>query len=261
MAKQPAQVKLVWNEPVDLGPGSIRLLDATGGLIKTREGRAIAGGDRTAAVMALPPGLKHGTYVVAWRVSSADSHPVSGAFSFSVGEPSALVTAGEPGSSGALVRVRRRRSPAGSSFLGFALAVGGACVLFLLWPEGPASRRGRRFLQAGIGLLMGGTVVVLLLQGPYASSGSLLEAFKPSLLSFSISTHFGQALIARLLLGLAFAGLVGADAARGDEPGAAVERGRVRGRDAVHLDADRPLAHRRADVARRARGDACTCWR
>ena len=46
------------------------------------------GGDRTTAAVKLPAGLKDGTYVVAWRVTSADSHPVSGAFSFSIGQPS-----------------------------------------------------------------------------------------------------------------------------------------------------------------------------
>jgi copper transport protein len=78
-------------------------------------------------------------------------------------------------------------------------------VLLLLWPEGSASARGRRVLQIGIGALMGGTVAVLLLQGPYATGGSLLEAFSPSLLKFSLSTQFGQALLLRLAFGLGFA--------------------------------------------------------
>ena len=47
-------------------------------------------------------------------------------------------------------------------------------MLLLLWPEGAASVRGRRFLQVGLGALMAGTVALLLLQGPYTTGGSLL---------------------------------------------------------------------------------------
>jgi len=224
VAKQPADVKLFWDEAVDLGPGSVRLLSATGGEIKTGAATHI-GGDRATAVLKLPAGLDQGTYVVAWRVTSSDSHPVSGAFSFSVGQASSLVTAGAPGSSSAIVKAVDGIAR-GLSFVGFALAVGGACVLLLLWPEGSGSMRGRRFLQVGVGSLMVGTVALLLLQGPYTTGGSLLDAFKPSLLSFSLSTAFGKALGVRIVLTLAFAALVAeALSRRGENQGPAPAAG------------------------------------
>src|ERR1044072_8192672 len=96
VAKQPGEVTIRWSEPVDLGPDSVRLLDATGKTVDTPKATHI-GGDRATAVLKLPPTLEQGTYVVSWRITSADSHPVSGAFSFSIGQPSALVTAGAPG--------------------------------------------------------------------------------------------------------------------------------------------------------------------
>jgi copper transport protein len=204
---QPAEVTLRWSEAIDLGPGSVRLLDATGELLKTEKAHH-QGGDRTTAAMALPKGLARGTYVVAWRVTSADSHPVSGAFSFSVGARSSLVTAGEPGSSGGAVKLADGIFRA-VAFIGFALTVGGAFVLLLLWPEGRSNARGRRFLAVGLGALMLGTVALLLLQGPYTTGGSLFGAFKPALLSFSLSTRFGQGLIARIVLTLVLTWLVG----------------------------------------------------
>ena len=91
VAKQPAEVTIRWSEPVDLGPDSVKLLDAGGRTLDTPKAARIRG-DRTTAVVKLPAGLKEGTYVVAWRVTSADSHPVSGAFSFSIG---AAVGAGD----------------------------------------------------------------------------------------------------------------------------------------------------------------------
>ena len=199
----PKVVTMRFSEAVDLGPNSLRLLDATGSQIDAGKPAHIAG-DRSTAQLAMPSGLKNGTYVVAWRVTSSDSHPVSGAFSFSIGAPSSLVTAAEPGRTGAAVRFADGIAR-GIAFAGFALAVGGAFVLLVLWPEGPASRRGRRLEQVGLGALMFGTVAVLLLQGPYATGGSLLDAFKPSLLKFSLSTQFGQALLLRIALTLGFA--------------------------------------------------------
>lgn len=199
VAGAPPTVQLRWSEAVDLGPDSVRLLDATGGELDTPKATHV-GGDRATAELRLPAGLKDGTYVVSWRVTSADSHPVAGAFSFSIGEPSAVVATAEPGTASAVVKVADGIAR-GVAFLGFALAVGGAAVLLLLGGD----CRGARWVAAGAALLGGATVVLLLLQGPYATGGSLLD---PSLLWFSIKTRFGEALIARLLLTAAFVALV-----------------------------------------------------
>ncbi|HET6548858.1 MAG TPA: copper resistance protein CopC [Solirubrobacter sp.] len=200
----PATVTMHFSEPVQLGPGAIQLLNAAGDELKTAKPRA-QGAD---VALTLPRGLTDGTYVVAWRVTSADSHPVSGAFSFSVGDASPAVLV-QPGERQASEAVKLADGIArGVAFAGFALAVGGACVLLLLWPEGRASARGRRVVAVGLSALLAGSLALLLLQGPYAGGGGLLDALKPSLLSFSVSTPFGQALLVRIALALAFAVLV-----------------------------------------------------
>lgn len=197
----PRTVQIRWSEAVDLGPDSVRLLDATGGVIDTPKPTRAAG-DAATAVLRLPAGLRDGTYVVAWRVTSADSHPVSGAFSFSVGAPSAVVVSTEPGTASPAVKVADGIAR-GLAFAGFALALGGAAVLLLLGGD----RRGARWVWVGAAVLAAATLVLLLLQGPYATGGSLLD---PSLLWFSLKTRFGEALIARLVLTAAFAALVAA---------------------------------------------------
>jgi copper transport protein len=202
VAKPPREVTLRWSEPVDLGPDSVRLLDAGGKTLDTPK-PAHVGGDRTTAVLKLPAALEDGTYVVTWRVTSADSHPVSGAFSFSIGQPSALVTAGAPGASSGIVKAVDGVAR-GLSFLGFALAVGGAFVLL----SGAQSARARQFLAVSVGALMLGSVALLLMQGPYTTSGGVLDAFKPSLLRFSLSTDFGLALLARIVLTIVFTWLL-----------------------------------------------------
>jgi len=201
----PRAVTMRWSEAVDLGDHAVTLLDARGKEIKTSRPRHGPGGAST-AVLDLPPGLKDGTYVISWRVVSSDSHPVTGAFSFSIGSPSTVLFAAG-GSSSATVRFIDAVGR-GVAFLGLALSIGGAFLLLVLWPEGRASARGRRVLWTGVGALLGGSLLVLLLQGPYASGGSLGGVFDPSLWSFSLSTRFGHALVVRIALGIVFAVLV-----------------------------------------------------
>jgi copper transport protein len=199
LATQPREVTLKWSEAVDLGDQSIRLLDDTGEEIETASAQHGPGGPST-AVLELPPGLPDGTYVVAWRVVSTDSHPVSGAFTFSIGAPSQVLFEAD-GSSNPTVRTIDAFAR-GLTFFGLALALGGAVVVFALWPSDAAPRPARKLVWAGVGLLLAGSVVVLLMQGPYASGGSITDAF--STLSFSLGTRFGHALVARIVLASVF---------------------------------------------------------
>jgi copper transport protein len=199
LTTQPRDVSLEFSEGVDLGEHAIRLLDGSGEEIETAAAKHGPGGPST-AVLALPPKLAEGTYVVAWRVVSSDSHPVSGAFSFSIGSPSQVVFE-SGGSSSATVRAIDALGR-GIAFLGLALALGGALVVFALGSGGPANARGRTVVFSGVGVLLAGSVMVLLMQGPYASGGPVTDAF--SSLSFSLGTRFGHAIVARLLLAVAF---------------------------------------------------------
>ena len=145
--RAPREARLVFNEPVDFSARAIQLLDAGGRPIATRPPRHAAGGPNV-ALLPLPRDLAHGTYVVAWRVVSSDSHPVSGGFSFSVGAPSAAVVAHAPRTSRAVVVL----DAAGRwlAFAGLALALGGSFFVLALWPEGRRSRRARQLLWTGI---------------------------------------------------------------------------------------------------------------
>src|ERR1700754_536078 len=174
---QPRAVTLKWSEAVDLGEHSVRLLDGSGQEVKTAPAKHGPGGPST-AVLELPPGLANGTYVIAWRVVSSDSHPVSGAFSFSIGAPSQVVFE-QGGASSATVRTIDAFAR-GLAFLGLALALGGAVVVFGMWPGAPA--KARQLVWGGVGVLLVASLVVLLMQGPYASGGPLTDAF--SSLSF-----------------------------------------------------------------------------
>ncbi len=82
LAQPPAEVVLVFDEPVRSVSEGFRLYDRAGSAV-VLSSRVT---DRTATA-ALPGGLHEGSYVLSWRVVSSDSHPVNGALTFVVGRP------------------------------------------------------------------------------------------------------------------------------------------------------------------------------
>lgn len=79
----PAGGSISFNEPVTLIEDGLRLFDAHGGV------QALNGGPTGQIISFRFPGdLADGSYVISWRVISADSHPVSGTVTFAIGAPS-----------------------------------------------------------------------------------------------------------------------------------------------------------------------------
>jgi copper transport protein len=78
----PPALTLTFNEPVS--PVALRLVQPNGEVVELE--RAEAKG--ATIVVAPPAGLSRGTHLLSWRVISADGHPVGGALTFSVGQPS-----------------------------------------------------------------------------------------------------------------------------------------------------------------------------
>jgi copper transport protein len=85
--ESPAAIVLTFSQRVDAADDAIRLLDAEGNAIETGAPRQDLG-DNTIAVDV--DGALDGSYVVSWQAVSADSHPISGAFTFAVGARSEL---------------------------------------------------------------------------------------------------------------------------------------------------------------------------
>jgi copper transport protein len=83
VAQPPATIKLIFNEPVS--PLVLRLVGPGGATVDLTD---VAAADQ-ALTIHIPSPLARGTHLVSWRVISADGHPVGGAITFSVIEPSA----------------------------------------------------------------------------------------------------------------------------------------------------------------------------
>jgi copper transport protein len=78
LSAPPAAIVLTFSETIE--PVAVRLIDGKGAAVTSAS--AAAG-----ATLRLTPAapLARGTYIVSWRVISADAHPVAGAFQFAVG--------------------------------------------------------------------------------------------------------------------------------------------------------------------------------
>jgi len=201
----PAEIVLRFSERVLPVRDGIRLLDGAGSVRPTGPARIDVTGREV--IVPVSAGLTTGTYTVSWRVVSADSHPIHGAFAFGVGDirvtplpdSGAQVTA-DPGLTKVYWLLRWL------SFAGLALLYGGVLFLFACWPAGWAQRRTRRILLAGWVTSAVSAVAVLLVQGPYATGGTLSSLADMQLLDDTLATDFGRSVAARLLL-LAFAGV------------------------------------------------------
>ncbi|MGV9265446.1 FixH family protein [Kitasatospora sp. NPDC003701] len=201
VATAPQTVTLTFSEAVSLSGDSVRVLDPAGKAVDTG-GPAHADGKDNTARVGLNSGLANGTYTVAWRAVSEDSHPIGGAFTFSIGAPSdtsvsttALSGAEADGVVAALYGTGRT-----VAYGAFALLVGAAAFVLVCWPAGAAHRGMQRLLMTGWVALLVSTVAVLMLRGPYERGSGLGQAFDLSLVRATLDERIGTALAARLLL-------------------------------------------------------------
>lgn len=167
----PAEVVITFSEGVRKVPDKIRVIAPDGS--RADRGEPTFKG----AVVTIPvdPSGARGTYLVSYRVISADSHPVSGAFTYSVGAPST-----PPTDTGTDTRANPVVGNAVKvvKYLGYAgllLLVGPALVLAALWPRRLSRRGPARLAWSGLGLLAVATLAELWLQVPYTNGGGLFD--------------------------------------------------------------------------------------
>ncbi|MFB7586652.1 copper resistance CopC/CopD family protein [Streptomyces sp. NPDC056169] len=200
VATAPKEVNLTFSEQVAMSADSIRVLDPAGRRADTGEIRDLCSGSIVRYGVGLRAGLPDGTYTVAWQTVSADSHPIAGAFTFSIGAPSATSVAlpeqnAGGGLVGALYGIARYLS-----YAAFAVLVGGGAFVLACWPRGAGVRPIQRTVVRGWLTLTVATLAMLLLRNPYTGSGELSDAFDLAGLKSVLETKTGAALTSRLLL-------------------------------------------------------------
>ncbi|MFD8814460.1 copper resistance CopC/CopD family protein [Streptomyces sp. NPDC059627] len=195
--KAPDQVSLTFSENVSTNDNSLRVLDPQGKRVDLRKPANLSG---TTYGVQLKSGLGKGTYTVAWQVVSADSHPVAGAFTFSVGTPSKTVASvGDQDAGGGVVGWLYGFGRY-MSYAGYIVLVGGAAFVLVCWQRGSGVRAIHRLVVGGWLTLTAATLWLLLLRGSYTTSGSIGDIFDLNLLGQVLQSKPGAALVSRLLL-------------------------------------------------------------
>jgi copper transport protein len=194
VATPPTEVTLYFDEEVGTSLGAARVFAPSGA--RADKSRLI--GDGRVVHVPLESGLAPGTYVVVWRVTSDDGHPASGRFSFSIGHPSpaADVTAADaaPAATKGLMALGRFLA-----YGGFVLLAGGLILVALVWAAGASDPRMKQVVVTGWALVIGGSLLTLLMQGPSSAALSPFAAItQPHLLAEVAQTRFGELHVARL---------------------------------------------------------------
>jgi copper transport protein len=203
LTQSPTQISLKFDESVEIALGAVRLYDGTGREIDVGAAHHPNGDD--SQVVVSTGTLDDDAYVVAWRVVSADSHPVNGAFTFQVGtgnptrDPN-LVTRllsqdGGNSAAGAVLGAARF-----VSYAALAVLAGGLVFLVVVWPAGRRRRRIRVLLWVTLAAGVVAGAVAVAVQAPYASGRALTDALKPSEWSQVLRTRSGRAWGLRVLL-------------------------------------------------------------
>ncbi|KAF3469672.1 copper resistance protein CopC [Streptomyces sp. Tu 3180] len=193
----PRRITLTFTESVGLLEDSFRVYGPDNRRVRLGEPRHADGAPDTARV-GLPGGLAEGTYTVAWRVVSADSHPVSGAFTFSVGKPSPAAPAVPAERAGHPVTTSLHDTARHLAYIAAALLVGTAAFAALCRPPDTAPLR--LPLLTGWWTLLTATVALLVLRAPYEAGTAPATALDASALARTLTGRPGTALLVRLAL-------------------------------------------------------------
>jgi len=202
--RSPTAIELRFDESVQVGLGGVKVFDGAGHAVGASAPRHPGGEGSRISVNV--PHLPNGSYVVTWRVISADTHPVRGAFVFNVVRATANRTvAGLP----VLLLNRQSGSTAVGVLFGIARflmfaglvgLVGGALFLVFVWPVGRYERRTRWYVWLSWWCCMTGTLLGLAVQGPYAAARSIGAVTDTSLWGDVLDTRFGKVWLARVFV-------------------------------------------------------------
>jgi copper transport protein len=195
----PTRVTATFDEPVGISSDSLKVFAPNGEQVDT--GGTKHGSIPAQIVIALKPGLANGTYTVGWAVVSADSHHVSGAFTFSIGAPSATtVNPNTVNQSGSLLVSLVFGVVRWAAFTCFALLIGAVGFVLWCWPAGASSPLVLRLTMGAWSGLAGSVLGAMLLQGVYGAGDHVNQVFWPNVLHETLYSRYGRSLGIRLIL-------------------------------------------------------------
>lgn len=197
LSAPPELVQLTFNEPVTLPSGGLRVFDRDARRVDTGP---VDGLPPEVVAVALPADLPDGGYLVSYRIISADSHPVAGVTTFTVGDADpledALVAELFGGAGGSVTGVLGPLLRALGT-LAVLVVAGSAAVAALAartaTQRASARRLGRRAAVAGVVVTLLAVPVQALAVGGGSGAGAGV------LLQETLASSFGTATLVRLL--------------------------------------------------------------
>jgi len=185
LASPPPVLRLDFNEPVS--PLLIRLIRPTGQVATLSNVTA----ENKSVTIAAPAMDDLGTYLLSWRVISADGHPVGGVVTFAVGHPSSGVAA-PPVEGAAAVHAAIW---AVQFILSIALFIGVGGAFFVAWLAAKRPLSPRRLLIAAMTCGILAAAVSVPLQGLDALAEPLRDFWRPSVWAGGFGTSWGLTVI------------------------------------------------------------------
>jgi copper transport protein len=231
--RPPERVTLRFDEPVEIAFGSLRVYDAAGDRVDRGSAEHPDGASDQVTVR-VQDSLQDGVYTATYRVISADSHPVSGGFTFTVGSGGAAPRLGVdeliPTASAGPVTEAGFGVVRALSYLSIALVAGGIAFGLAVWApslreatgaepswQGASEAFASRWRALALGAAVVGVVTAALgivLQGATASGESFWSALDPTVVRDILGTRFGTVWGLRLLAFAALALLLAMPVAR-----------------------------------------------
>jgi copper transport protein len=218
---QPKLIVFRFSEPVESSFGAVRVIDANGRQVES--GSVSRPHGQSSVAIALKPHLPEGSYTATYRVISADSHPVSGGFVFSVGKPGATpktvaqLTAGDKVGEITQIGFGIAR---GVGYAAIAFAIAALAFLIGIWLPSLRSVAGgdARWLEASerfsgrlrnllmIALAAGAVseACQLVFQGATGTGGTFWDALDSTVIREVIHTRFGTVHLLDLIAFAAF---------------------------------------------------------
>ena len=197
LEQSPAEVTLHFDEAVGPIARDTRVLDESLQTVST----TVSANESSTVTIGLRPSLPVGTYIVQFRVISADSHPVSGTITFGVGvTPGANAAANTPTptaphSVSLTLDVLRI-----VGWIALVLLAGLPVLCLLIWPVGLRTRRVQRLVWSGWVLSYVSLLGTVLIRGPYDAAEGLGQSFDSGLLHATLSSRLGSLLEAQAVL-------------------------------------------------------------
>ncbi|MFN8015846.1 MAG: copper resistance protein CopC [Acidimicrobiia bacterium] len=197
----PKYIELKFSESITATRNSIRLYD--------QNAKQIELASKTTSVNSTDihreiPSLNRGIYIVSWSVTSADTHPVKGAYTFSIGEKNKQIgdidkRIAQVLQGNSISKETKVFALINKWFLFAALSLMIAITVLCFFKILKYSADLNKYLLLSLVVVLITTFIGLVVQTSFVQEVSLITALKPNLFFEQMRSHYGLASLLRII--------------------------------------------------------------